>query len=115
MRCSSSACSVTSVSTASNMCGSGFVMGGDRRQRRPVPHCSVLWDQAGAGRSLGLLGVPLLEASHASTGVKDLLLAGVEGVAGRAHVSAEGTRLRGAAGREGVATGARDLGLHVVR
>ena len=65
-------------------------------------------------RSLLALAVASLEASHTTTGVQNLLLAGVEGVAGRAHVHADLTGGDGGTGLEGVATGARDRGGHVV-
>src|SRR4051795_117021 len=65
-----------------------------------------------AGR---LLAVALLEARHATAGVEDLLLARVERVAVAADVGVDRAALGGAVGREGVATGARHRGLHVLR
>ena len=52
---------------------------------------------------LALLAVALLEASNAATGVKNLLLAGVERVALRAHVNEHVIFLASGAGHEGVA------------
>ena len=57
-------------------------------------------------RSLLALAVASLEASHTTTGVQNLLLAGVEGVAVRAHVYADLTGGDGRAGLKGVTTGA---------
>ena len=62
----------------------------------------------------GLLGVAGLEAGHAATGVEDLLLAGVEGVAVGADLGVDGAARRGAASRERVAAGAGHLGGHVL-
>src|SRR3954465_10791877 len=62
-------------------------------------------------RSLGR-GVPLLEPGDAAACVEDLLLAGVERVAGRADVDAHGLAARAPRG-ERVAAGAGDLGLPV--
>src|SRR4051812_35078615 len=62
-----------------------------------------------------LLGVPLLEAGHPATGVEDLLLAGVEGVALRAHVGVDHAALRGRARLERGATGAGHRGVDVRR
>ncbi len=56
-----------------------------------------------------VLAVPLLEASNASAGIKNLLLTGVERVAGRAHVRAKNAFDSGAAGLERVSASARDL------
>src|ERR1700712_2300133 len=88
-RCSISACSATRPSTASNMLSStvGLLPG---------------------------LGVALLEAGHATTGVEDLLLAGVEGVALGADVGVDAATRERAAGRELVAAGAGDLGVVVL-
>src|SRR4051794_26716564 len=61
-----------------------------------------------------LLGVALLEASDPATGVQDLQLPGVEGVAGRADVGVDHAVLSGAARRERVATRAGDGRLDVV-
>ena len=61
----------------------------------------------------GLLGVAGLEAGDAAAGVEDLLLAGVERVALRAHVGVDDAARRGAARRERVAAGAGHLGLDV--
>src|SRR5690349_3102412 len=66
-------------------------------------------------RVSGLLGVAGLEAGHAATGVEDLLLAGVEGVAVGAHVGVDPAGRGGAAGGERVTAGAADLGLDVLR
>src|SRR6476660_8897347 len=62
---------------------------------------------------LGHLGVAGLEAGDAAAGVEDLLLAGVERVALRAHVGVDDAVLRGAPRRERGPTGAGHLG-HVV-
>ena len=51
---------------------------------------------------------------YATSCIYDFLGAGVERVAGRAHVHADLTGGDGGAGLEGVATGARDRGGHVV-
>src|SRR3954452_10780411 len=68
------------------------------------------------------LAEPLLEAGHAATGVEDALLAGVEGVAGRAGLDGQLTTRGGAAGGEGVTAAAGhggdvvgrvDVGLHI--
>src|SRR6478672_7734323 len=64
---------------------------------------------------LGSLGVAGLEAGDAAAGVEDLLLAGVERVALRAHVGVDDAGGRGAAGGELRTTGAGDLGLDVLR
>src|SRR5262249_43841637 len=68
----------------------------------------------GAGPLL-LLGVTLLEPGHSAAGVEDLLLAGVERVAGRADIGAKLAFAGRAASLERVAAGATDLGDHVVR
>src|SRR4051794_16058289 len=77
---------------------------------------------AGLGGGGVTLAEPLLEPGHAATGVEDLLLAGVEGVARRADLDGQLTGRGRAAGGEGVAaaTGHRgdvvgrvDVGLHV--
>src|SRR4051812_10492011 len=65
-----------------------------------------------AGR---LLAVALLEARHAAAGVEDLLLARVERVAVAADVGVDDAVTGRAPGREGVTTGARHRGLHVLR
>src|SRR4051794_9931041 len=74
------------------------------------------------GRTRGPLAEALLEASHAPTGVEDLLLAGVEGVASRADLDGQLTGRGRAAGLEGVAAatghggdvvGRVDVGLHI--
>lgn len=65
-------------------------------------------------RSLLALAVASLEASHTTTGVQNLLLAGVEGVAVGADLGADLAALLGAAGLERVATGAAHRGGHVV-
>ena len=67
-----------------------------------------------AGRLLLALAVAGLEAGHTATGVKNLLLARVERVAGRAHVDPDLTGGDGGPGLEGVAAGAGDRGGHVV-
>src|SRR4051812_29103593 len=54
---------------------------------------------------VGLLAEALLEPGHAASGVEDLLLAGIEGVALRADLGVDGAGRRGATGGEGVATG----------
>lgn len=64
---------------------------------------------------LALLAVALLEASDAATGVKNLLLAGVEGMAVGAHVSEHVIVAAGAAGHEGVAARARHLNGVIIR
>src|SRR5688500_4317651 len=70
----------------------------------------------------GALAEPLLEAGDAATGVQDLLLAGVEGVARRADLDGQLTGRGRAARREGVAAAAGhrgdvvgrvDVGLHI--
>src|SRR5690348_12369702 len=61
------------------------------------------------------LAVPLLEPGDAAAGVEDLLLAGVEGVALRAHVGVDDAVGRGAAGLERVPAGAGHRRLDVVR
>ena len=60
------------------------------------------------------LAVASLEASHAATGVEDLLLARVERVALRADLDRDPAGLLGAAGLEGVAATTDDGGRHVV-
>src|SRR4028118_1346324 len=76
-----------------------------------------------AGSLLGALAEALREPGHPATGVEDLLLARVEGVAGRADVGVDAPAGLGAARREGVAAGAAhrrldvggvDVGLHGV-
>src|ERR1700761_96305 len=66
-----------------------------------------------------LSGLALAEAAlellHPATDVKDLLLAGVEGVALRAHVSVDASVRRGAARGERGPARADHGGLHVVR
>ena len=62
-----------------------------------------------------LLAVALFKASNASTGVKDLLLTGVERVALRADIGADDAVSSGAASRECAATRARDGGLDICR
>src|SRR5450631_4624300 len=62
---------------------------------------------------VGLLAVPRLEAGDAATGVENLLLAGVERVALRAHVRRDLAALHGAVGLERVATGTGDRGRYV--
>ena len=64
---------------------------------------------------LALLAVALLEASNAATGIKNLLLAGVERVALRAHVNEHVIFLASGAGHEGVAARARHLNGVVIR
>ena len=64
---------------------------------------------------LALLAVALLEASNAATGVKNLLLAGVERVALRAHVNEHVIFLASGAGHEGVAARARHLNGVIIR
>src|SRR6476620_6848869 len=64
---------------------------------------------------LGSLGVAGLEPGDATAGVEDLLLAGVERVALRAHVGVHRAGGGGAARDELRATGAGDLGGGVVR
>ena len=59
-----------------------------------------------AGRPLA---VPGLEAGDAAAGVEDLLLAGVERVAGRADLDVDGAAVLGAAGGELVAAAAVDV------
>ena len=105
--CSSSACSATSPSTASNI---GALLGG--RRRTGADRCTSADRRAtaagtGARRELlalgacgGLLGVAGLEAGDAAAGVEDLLLAGVERVALRAHVGVDDAGGGGAAGGE---------------
>jgi hypothetical protein len=61
------------------------------------------------------LAVPLLEPGDAAAGVEDLLLAGVERVALRAHVGVDHAVRRGAAGLERVPAGAGHRRLDVVR
>src|SRR5689334_2637237 len=61
------------------------------------------------------LGVAGLEAGDAAAGVEDLLLAGVERVAARAHVGVDDTVRGRAAGGERGPAGAGDLGHVVVR
>src|SRR6185312_3585920 len=104
---------------------------GRTRRRRPSPPLAG-WARAPSGSLLagfcpgGGAGVPLaeplLEAGDAATGVQDLLLAGVEGVARRAHLDRQLTGRGRAAGRERVAAAAGhggdvvgrvDVGLHV--
>lgn len=58
---------------------------------------------------LAALAVALLEASHTTTGVENLLLAGVERMALRAHVGRHGFALVGRTSDESVAARARDL------
>src|SRR5690625_5914184 len=62
---------------------------------------------------VGLLAVTLLEACNPSTGVQNLLLTGVEGVAGTADVGANFAVLLSAAGGGCVADGERHHGLYV--
>src|ERR1039458_1185625 len=74
----------------------------------------LLVDLRGVGLGgVGLLAVARLEAGDAATSVQDLLLAGVERVALRAHVRGDLAALHGAAGLERVATGAGDRGRDV--
>src|SRR4051794_22908531 len=74
------------------------------------------------GPGSGTLAEALLEPGDATTGVEDLLLAGVEGVARRADLDGQLTGRGRAAGGEGVAAAAGhrgdvvgrvDVGLHV--
>src|SRR5690606_1503627 len=108
----------------------GLACGRDQRPReRQGPTTDVRFRRtrpAAAGRlqrlrprrfsseKLLLVAVTLLEARHATTGVHDLLLAGVERVALRAHVGTHGALGDGALCLEGVAAGARDSGGHVL-
>src|SRR6478672_132054 len=117
-RCSSSACSVTSASTASNTTTSlGWTRSRTHAERRP-PHP---WRGAETGAAVVLLllrallrgGVALLEPGDATAGVEDLLLAGVERVALRAHVRVDGAAGGRAPRGERVAAGAGHLGLVV--
>src|SRR5215212_4434968 len=62
----------------------------------------------------GALAVARLEARDAAAGVEDLLLAGVERVAGRANLDVDLAAAGGAAGGELVPATARDRGLVVV-
>jgi hypothetical protein len=59
--------------------------------------------------------VALLEARDPATGVQDLLLARVEGVAVGTHLDVDVSIALGAAGGEGVATAAGDLRGDVLR
>src|SRR5690349_9005024 len=61
------------------------------------------------------LGVLRLELRDPARGVEDALLAGVERVAGAAGLDADLAALGGAAGGEGAAAGADDLGGRVLR
>ena len=58
---------------------------------------------------LAALAVTLLEASHAAAGIQNLLLAGVERVAVRAHVNRHMIASGGGTGDERVASRAGDL------
>src|SRR3954451_1039500 len=113
-RCSTSACPATRPSTASNTStsGSDTRSAGLRWERGPARRVRLLL--VALLRCLLCGGVALLEPGHAPTGVEDLLLAGVEGVALRADVGVDGATTDGAAGRERVAAGAGDLGLVVL-
>ena len=62
---------------------------------------------------LALLAVALLEASNAATGVKNLLLAGVEGMALAADFDVD-LRL-GVTGVDHIAAGTSDGAVHIVR
>src|SRR5690242_20562784 len=62
----------------------------------------------------GALAVARLEAGDTTAGVEDLLLAGVERVAGRADLDVDLAAAGGAAGGELVPAAARDCGLVVV-
>src|SRR6185503_16826104 len=91
--------------------GSGWRVG--QKKRRPWP--SARADGPGApleqlGRGALALAVALLEPVHPTADVHDLLLAGVERVAGRADLGVQLAGLGGAAGGEGVATRAGHLG-----
>src|SRR6478736_5075717 len=114
--CSSSAYSSRIDWTDSSTAGpSAQGRSGDGRIRRtPAPDDRSRGSRRAGDLLGGLLAVTGLEPGHAATGVEDLLLAGVERVALRADVGRDLAGGRGAAGREGVATGAGDRGLHVV-
>src|SRR4051794_3472588 len=122
-RCSISACSATRPSTASNTCQS------PPTPLRPPTHEAPVSAERGPARRVELLvcrlrgrllsrllggGVALLEPCHATTGVEDLLLAGVEGVALRADVGVDRPTLDRAPRGEGVAAGAGHLGVVVL-
>src|SRR5262249_33667841 len=79
-----------------------------------APSAELLGGVSGLGGLAGaLVAEPLLEPGHATTGVEDLLLAGVEGVAGGAHVGVDHAVRGPAAGGERAAAGAGDLRLDV--
>src|SRR5215218_3578284 len=120
-RDSSSACSASRPSTASNIpapvapgwCGQ--TNGADPRSGS-APDAELL-GLGLFGLRLGLLGLGVagLEAGDAAAGVEDLLLARVERVAVGAHVGVDDAVRRGAAGGEGVPAGAGHLGHPVLR
>ena len=65
-------------------------------------------------KKLSLLAETLFELGNATTGIEDLLLAGVKWVACTANVSVDAAALLGAAGYERAATGTGDLGLDIL-
>src|SRR5664280_2403500 len=87
---------------ANSNAGPTTITVGDRRARKLLVDLLV-----------DLLAITRLEAGDAATGVEDLLLAGVERVALRAHVRGDLAALHGAAGLERVATGTGDGGRYV--
>src|SRR3954447_6656628 len=125
-RASTSRCSAASAATASST-APPWRRTSDRTSRvgqkrtggnstMPVPRDLRAPASEGLlGRRGVLLAVARLEPGHAATGVHELLLAGVEGVALAAHVSVDLAGRRGAAGRELGPARAGDQRLVVLR
>jgi hypothetical protein len=65
-------------------------------------------------RKLGLLTEALLELGNAATGIKNLLLAGVERVASAAYVSVDNTILLGATSCKCVSATTGNCGVYVL-
>lgn len=65
--------------------------------------------ETGVEQLLALLAVATLEAGDTTAGIENLLLAGVERVAFRAHVNRHMIAFGGGTGDEGVAARARNL------
>jgi hypothetical protein len=85
------------------------------KMRKGSFRCLFLIASRGSDRSrfrLGLLAVLLAEFFHAAGGVHDLLLAGIEGVAGRADFHVQRFAQRGTRSERIAATaGHRDIGV----
>jgi hypothetical protein len=71
-------------------------------------------DNDNSFRKLGLLTEALLELGNTATGIKNLLLAGVERVASAANVSVDSSTLLGAASCECISATTSNCGVYVL-